>query len=184
MIYTSEQIELIDKVFNYYIDYNINRTERRNPTDYLFSKMFKVDREIAKFAINTVCEIGQDLGLLNAHKFGYGNYQLVRMDKILSMNFKDQGGFIKYFSDIDNKNENSQKINISNNYGQVVQSGQNSIISDNLNVIPKSSISHNDNKDKFWISKILFNGWTVTIIGTVIGGLILAYIILKLGWNK
>jgi hypothetical protein len=51
MTHTLEQIELIDKVFDFYIEHHYNG-DRRTPTAELFSTMFKIDKITAQFAIN------------------------------------------------------------------------------------------------------------------------------------
>jgi len=44
-MYTSEQIELFDKVFNYYVDFEITKKERNNPTETLFSKKYPCNKK-------------------------------------------------------------------------------------------------------------------------------------------
>lgn len=106
-MYTQEQIELTDKAFNYIIERYINRTEKDNPTSILFAKMFSVDRSAAQNAINNICSIGQELGILTAQQLDDGNYEIVRMNKTKSTNFKYDGGFKKYFNEL--KKEGREK---------------------------------------------------------------------------
>jgi hypothetical protein len=167
-MYTSEQIELFDKVFNYYVDFEITKKERNNPTDTLFSKKFGIDIELAEFAINKVLEIGDQLQILKSEKYGYGGYGLVRMDKIQSINFQNQGGFKEYFSDISKYADKDQIINIGNNYGQVFQAGQKLIITENTNIETTEIKSNNQEQNKSLFRKVITSKWTITIIGGII----------------
>jgi hypothetical protein len=106
MKYTEYQIDLFDKVFNFYIDHSLKHIEKRNPSKELFSKLFSIDKALAQTAINEVCNIGNELGLLVAQEFGYGDWEIVSMDKTKSLTFQSQGGFKSHFKLKDMSNPN------------------------------------------------------------------------------
>ncbi len=105
MKYTSEQIELIDNVFSFFIAYHVHLTEKRYPSSSLFSKLFNVNEDLAQFAINEICNIGHDIGILTAQKFNSGDFVVVSVDKTKCLTFQDQGGFKDLFkSHLETKN--------------------------------------------------------------------------------
>jgi len=158
---TKQQIELFDKIFNYFIEHYINRTQKDKPTKVLFEKMFNVKYDIAQEAINLVCEYGIDLKLLKAYKTGYGNYSVLEMYKMSSINFKDQGGFKKYFKDKERLIKQEPMIKIVNNntqsqtqtqsqsieVTQIIKSFENELTVEQIKEL-NSIIKENNTKDK------------------------------------
>ena len=98
MSYTKEQIELMDKVLNYFKEFYINHSTKYDPSVLVLSKQLNTDKDNMQFTINNVCKHGHELGLLVAEKLGYGDYKVYKMNKFFTDNFINQGGFKKYFS--------------------------------------------------------------------------------------
>ncbi|HPF00500.1 MAG TPA: hypothetical protein PKY63_07530 [Bacteroidales bacterium] len=136
---------------------------------------------MAKFVKNKVLEIGDQLQILKSEKYGYGDYGLVRMDKIPSLNFQNQGGFTKYFSDKAKSTQKNQTINIENNYGQVIHAGQKSIITDKTNKASTEIKSNNQEQNKSWFKKIITSNWTITIIGGLFVLIVGTFLLHKFG---
>ncbi len=92
MNYTQEQIELIDKVFNYHVGFHCTQTERNNPYSDLFSEMYGIDPDVSEFAIKEMCLICAPLDILKYSVSGYGYYSVINMDKTKCLHFQSQGG--------------------------------------------------------------------------------------------
>jgi uncharacterized Fe-S cluster protein YjdI len=185
MKYTQDKIELIDKVFNAFVDYHVNKINLRNkPNEFLLSKSFNIDKDTIQFAINEMCKVGQQLDFLTAAHYDDNSYSIIDMDKVKCLTFQSQGGFIKYFNDlyIDKNLSVNQNINIGDNYGQVINANHSSFknFENNLPAInPKEA-------DKKSIQKILLSiaSWIFkNIIVVIIVGLIIAYLIYRFGWE-
>ena len=177
MTYTSEQIELIDKISNYYYDYYKGYCRTDNPSDDLFSEKYEIDRDKAQWAINMFCKIGDELGILKASKSRYGLYNVVNMDLIEFENFKSEGGFKKYFSDIVKPYAAPSNIVMSNS-GTIIQTGRDANVGDKATKQIQDSYNVKSQRSKPLLEKILYNPWIVTVIG----GLIIAYLVYKFGW--
>jgi hypothetical protein len=121
MIYSKQQLLLFDKILKYYIEYYIIRTERRNPNSILFSKIFNIDIELSQYSINEACKNGVELGLLNAEKLGYGDYEVVKVHKIPIENFINHGGFEKHFEEsiLPTKADKTLVINIGTLFNKI-----------------------------------------------------------------
>jgi len=185
MTHTSEQIDLIDKVFNFYFDYNFNG-ERRNPTNNLFAKLFQVDKSTAQFAINQVSEIGHQLQILVAQKFGYGDWEVVKMDKERCLTFQSQGGFKKYFADKENDIDKdlvvNQNIHLGDNFGQIINANQSSfekVDQSRPTIIPTQAQKQPYQKSLLSITEWIFKN----VIIVIITGVLIGYLIFKFKWN-
>ncbi len=175
----------MDKVFDFNIEHRFNN-ERRNPTSSLFSKIYKVDSESAQFAINEVCKIGHNLQILVAQKFGYGDWDIVKMDKSKCLTFQSQGGFKKYFADNENDINKglvvNQNINLGDNFGQIINANQSSFsnIDQNLpTIIPTNTQKQPYQKTLSSITEWIFKNIIVVIIITIF----CAYLIKRFGLN-
>lgn len=184
MTHTSEQIDLIDKVFDFYINHHFNG-ERRNPTDNLFAKLFQVDKSTAQFAINEVSKIGHEIQILVAQKFGYGDWEIVKMNKEKCLTFQSQGGFKKYFANKENNIDKNlvvnQNFHIGDNYGQTINANQSSLnnFDNTLPITTPTSIQEKPHKNIFSsVTKWIFNN-IITIIIT----LLCTYLGFRFGWN-
>ncbi len=171
MTYTKEKIDLFDKILKYYFEHHINRTENKNPTPTLFSKMFNIDTETAIYRDDEVLKNGKELGVLNAKKMGYGKYYLVKMHKIQTEYFINQGGFKKYFEEKNNDKNNPSKIHIGDIISNVNQLNKNEINNSSDFVLKPGYSKNKPNK---------FNT-ILTIIGIIIAiiGVYFAYLQVK-----
>ncbi len=172
---TQEQIDLIDKLFLIVLRPN----KGLKPGPELTRKELQVPKDLFKFLYNTMCEIGHKEEILIARQFGYGDYDVVRIDYIKSKLFIDEGGFKGYF-----ERENSSQrvfsdttiINNSGNIENLVQNvksvSANGSITQNISkpIIPKSTKS-------YWL-KIIY--W----IATICLALIAIYSLIKGIFNK
>jgi sensor c-di-GMP phosphodiesterase-like protein len=87
-----------------------------------------------------------------------------------------------YLVNFDNKKLEPKTIYISGNYNQVSQDSASNFAN---NTLTQPSTLQSTGKDKRnWIIKILNSNWTITIIGAIIAGIVVAYFIFRLKWNK
>lgn len=93
MKYSKEQVEIFDKIFNYYVDYKINRTQREIPTESFLAKKFGIEKKLAHFAVEEISKSGNELELLKANKSGYGDWKINSMDDYKCKQFQEKGGF-------------------------------------------------------------------------------------------
>jgi hypothetical protein len=185
---TSEQIELMDKVFDDFI----NHFSFNNKTDLYFdptnirdiSEKYHISKDKAQFILNEIYQIGHNEKLLVAYKGSFGDYDLVQsLNIILCENFKYHGGFKKYFSDINKDLSFEQNIKIDNNYGQVVNAGGQSELSNfDMNLeshTPKLTPLKNVKNNAIYIAILWLWGLISQnpLISTIIGGIILAIIL-------
>jgi len=97
MDYTLDRIEKMDLIFEHIIS--------GEPFDKsIFSKLFGIDKELAKELINSVLKIGhEELGILKAQEFPYSKQWYLRdINPIECEEFKNKGGFKQYFCMIEN----------------------------------------------------------------------------------
>ena len=123
MHYTKDQIELFDKIFNYYFEYHFRNSPKDQPNRAFIAKWINDDFDMARDAINFVCEFGQQSNLLQAYQSGYGDWEILEMFKMNSKNFIEQGGFKNYFE----KNKITDKPITINNFLSQSQSQNQSV---------------------------------------------------------
>jgi hypothetical protein len=182
MSYTTEQIELMDKVLDYFKEFYINHSTKYDPSASFLGKQLGTDKDNIQFAINNVCKHGHEIEFLTAEKFGYGDYKVYKMNKLLTDNFINEGGFKTYFAKNDKENNGTiQNIHVGDNYGQINQFGHNATFSDNNDSKLTDSSSNKKNQHKSFIVRILKSSWTITIIGGLIVLIIGAYFLHRLG---
>lgn len=196
MTYTNEQIELFDKVFEYFINFYIYKTQTVSITDSFLSKKLNIDKSLAQFAINEICTIGHNLNILTATKYGYGDFEIVNMEKVKSLTFKSQGGFKKYFAnkDIDKKLLVNQNVYVGTNYGHVNTGHQSSF--SNLENIFSTKKPDTAPQNKANNSELEIKGSKVTkvlkyigdnfikLLISVLGGIIVFILTIKFGFRK
>ena len=178
MPYTSEQIRLIDNVADYFYEYYASYCRIDNPTDDFFAKTLSVDTDTAQWAINMFCKIGDELGILKASKSGYGYYHVVNVNNVEFTNFKNDGGFKKYFNELSTNSTNVQNIVLENS-GTILQSGNQSSFSKINSSQNFNSFADTNEMIPVW-KKILNNPWTIAIFG----GIIVAFIAYYFHWTN
>jgi hypothetical protein len=161
---TTEQIDLMDKIFDKYMERHVYH-KNMNPNIINLSKWFSTDEKTIQYFHNEVCRIGKERDLLQSQK-GILSYSLVHMFPIPCETFKNSGGFKTYFNDIDNE------FKVVNNITNIDQS---------IKVENQSSLSMADNKPaidsitntikqtppkKSWLE---ITSWIVAIIIGLIG---------------
>jgi hypothetical protein len=112
--YSKSDIELFDKTFKFFLDYHCLSNTNYQPTDSYISKQLSVSKDNAQYAINEVCRLGHDMGILTAQQFPFGTLDVVRMDKIKCLNFQSQGGFKNLYEskvEIQLKEAERQRLN-------------------------------------------------------------------------
>jgi hypothetical protein len=159
MNYTSEQIDLMDRIFEYYFSREFIDRKIDTPSCKLFAKLYKTDKDYAQTIINKVCEIGHEQGILVRQKFNYGSSEIVTMDRIKCENFKNQGGFKHYFNE-PKESDVRQNIYVEANYGQIFQQGHQSSITQN---------ESNNTQSKNKLSWLQIIAWIIAILVGIIG---------------
>lgn len=185
MTHTLEQIDLMDKVFDFYINHYF-KNERRNPNNNLFAKLFLVNKSTAQFTINQVSEIGHQLQILVAQKFGYGDWEVVKMDKEKCLTFQSQGGFKKYFADKENNIDKdlvvNQNIHLDDNFGQTINANQSSL-NNFSNTLPTIIPTKTQTKPYQNIFSSVATWTFKNVIIVIIITLFCAFLIKRFGWN-
>jgi hypothetical protein len=127
MEYTPDRIEKMDKIFEYFMDFDLHKKGDADPDKFYFSQLFGISKDLAQNLINSVLKIAHELELLTAQKHGYGNFYMVNMNRINCEDFKRNGGFKQYFDhlNITRNNFSHKTINITGNNNQVNQDSRN-----------------------------------------------------------
>jgi len=98
MEYTQEQIELMDRIFDFCI-----QKKQGNCSCNQFIQQYKTKREPTEFVYDEVCRIGQELGFFTSEHFGGGIMGIISIDYSKASQFKKNGGFKEYLKEKQNE---------------------------------------------------------------------------------
>ena len=104
MTYTQKDITLFDETLKLLYKIEIERTIKKSPNSETIAKEFNLIPEDAKFILNNVLEMGSVLQILTKEKFGYGDFKLNNINKVNTDRFIENGGFLKYFENLEKEN--------------------------------------------------------------------------------
>jgi len=93
MEYTHEQIELMDKIFDFCI-----QKKQGNCSCNQFIQQYKTNRLLTESAYNELCRLGHEIGFLTSEHFGGGDRGIISIDYAKAAQFKTNGGFKEYFN--------------------------------------------------------------------------------------